>query len=178
MTVLTSQALLSLDHQKAQAGMHMCMRQPAPPIPKGIHKVTEFYIFSPWLHCFPPLPVIPLFFSGLMQRICVKTPQCQPKPKLRDLLFSYPTGFFYAIFLFQALKIQTVSGAQRVGSRRQFLSLSNFTSFISICVLQFTSAYVFVLCVSAVGSTQQSHGREQGLQLYFHKAVFMIPRIF
>lgn len=29
------------------------MGQLASPIPKGIHKETKFYIFSPWLHCFP-----------------------------------------------------------------------------------------------------------------------------
>lgn len=82
----------------------MSLRQLARMIPEGIHKEIEILHLFPLTALLSPLlPVISLFFSGLVRRICVQTPQSQPKPKLHNLLSSYPSGFFYVFGVFVCL---------------------------------------------------------------------------
>lgn len=53
----------------------------------------------------------------------MQTPQSQPKPKLHDLLFSYPSGFFYVFTVYVGLLDCLLVGLFSVGRGMWFLDV-------------------------------------------------------
>lgn len=81
--------------------MHACVRQTAPPHPKGMIPIKKISFKSfPHFIAFAILPVISFFIYGLIRRICVQTSECQIKQNYVMCCFPppAPSSTLYSCF--------------------------------------------------------------------------------